>query len=83
MAELTSLRNIGKTMEKMLNAVDIFTAEQLKQVGSKEAFFRLKSRDPSVCTVYLYTLEGTISDTECNQLSEDARQDLRDFSNSL
>ena len=31
MAELTSMRNIGKTMEEKLKAVDICTAEELRQ----------------------------------------------------
>ena len=83
MTELTSLRNIGKAMEKRLKAVDITTAEQLREIGSKEAFFRLKSQDPSVCSVFLYTLEGAISDTEYNRLPEDVRRELRDFSDSL
>ena len=56
MAELTSMRNIGKTMEEKLKAVDICTAEELRQTGSKEAFLRLKLRYPNVCLVHLYTL---------------------------
>ena len=38
MAELTSMRNIGKIMEEKLKAVDICSAEELRQTGSKEAF---------------------------------------------
>lgn len=62
MAELTSMRNIGKTMEEKLKAVDICTAEELRQTGSKEAFLRLKLRYPNVCLVHLYTLQGAIDD---------------------
>jgi len=83
MAELTSLRNIGKGIEKRLKSVDIHTAEELVKVGSKEAFVRLKLHDPAVCAVYLYTLEGAISDIEYNQLPEAVRQDLKDFSGRL
>jgi len=83
LAELTSLKNIGKGIEKRLKSVDISTAEELKQVGSKEAFVRLKLHDPSVCAVYIYTLEGAISDIEYNQLPESVRQDLKDFSDKL
>ena len=83
MAELTSLRNIGKEMEKKLKSVGIMTAEELKEIGSKEAFVRLKLHYPSVCAVFLYTLEGAISDTEYNQLPKEVQQDLKDFSDRL
>jgi len=48
MAELTSLRNIGKELDKKLKAVDITTAEELREVGSEDAFVRNKLRDPQV-----------------------------------
>ena len=35
MAELTSMRNIGKIMEEKLKAVDICTAEELRQTAKK------------------------------------------------
>jgi len=85
-AELTSLRNIGKEMEKKLKSVDITTAEELKRVGSKEAFVRLKLHYANICMicpVHLYTLEGAISDMEYNQLSENVKQDLKHFSDGL
>jgi len=86
MAELTSMRNIGKEMEKKLKSIDITTAEELKKVGSKEAFVRLKSRYANICMicpVHLYTLEGAISDIEYNQLPESVKQDLKNFSDGL
>ena len=83
MAELTSLRNIGKELEKKLKSVDITTAEELIKAGSKEAFIRLKSHYPNVCLVHLYTLEGAISNTEYNQLQEDVKLDLKAFSDGF
>ena len=83
MSELTSLRNIGKELAKKLTAVDITTAEELKKVGSEEAFVRLKSRDPQVCLVHLYALEGAISNTEYNQLEKDVKQRLKAISDSF
>ena len=83
MSELTSLRNIGKELEKKLKAVAITTAEELKKVGSEEAFVRLKLRDPQVCLVHLYALEGAISNTEYNQLEEDVKRRLKAISDSL
>ena len=83
MAELASLRNIGKEMERKLKAVDISTAEELKQIGSEEAFMRLKFHYPNVCLVHLQTLEGAVSNTEYNQLPEDVKRRLKDFNNNL
>ncbi len=42
MAELTSMRNIGKELERKLKIIGIKSAEELKQLGSKKTFFRLK-----------------------------------------
>jgi len=77
------MRNIGKEMEKKLHSVDIRSAEDLMRIGSKEAFLRLKMRYPSVCLVYLYTLQGAIDDVEYNQLPEDVKRDLKGFSDEL
>ena len=83
MAELTSLRNIGKEIERKLKSVDITTAEELKKIGSKEAFIKLKLRYSNLCLVHLYVLEGAISDIEYNQLPEDVKKDLKSFNNDL
>ena len=69
MSDLSSMRNIGKEMEKKLKAVDIHTAQELIDIGSKEAFVRLKARDPKMCLVHLYALEGAVSDMEYNHLA--------------
>lgn len=83
MAELTSMRNIGKEMTRKLTAVGIDTAEKLIDTGSKQAFFRLKAVFPQVCLVHLYVLEGAICDTDYNRLSEETKRDLKAFSDAL
>lgn len=83
MSELTSLRNIGKEMEKKLTSVGIDSAEKLIESGSKQAFMKLKETYPSVCLVHLYTLEGAITDVEFNSLSEDKKKELKEFSDFL
>ena len=79
MAELTSLKNIGKEMEKKLKSIGINSVEELKEMGSKEIWFRLKLKYPEICLVHLYTLEGAVSDIEYNQLSEETKKDLKAF----
>ncbi len=53
--------------------------EQLKKLGSKETFFRLKQRFPEVCLVHLYTLEGAITNTNFNELSKETKKDLKEL----
>ena len=86
MAELTSLRNIGKELEKKLKSVDISTAEELKEIGSKEAFSKLKRKypnDKAMSLVHLYALEGAVTDIEFNQLSESVKKSLKHHSEGL
>jgi DNA transformation protein len=73
-------------MERKLKSVGIITAEELKAVGSEEAYVRLKLRYPetkSMCLVHLYAIEGAVSDTEYNQLPDDVKRHLKDFSDNL
>ena len=83
MAELSTLLNIGSEIEKKLKAVGIDSAEELKDVGSEEAFVRLKTRYPNVCLVHLYTLQGAVDGMEYNQLSDDVKHNLKAFSDGL
>lgn len=79
MSKLTTLKNIGKEMERKLKTVGINTAEELKEIGSKEVFTRLKLKYPDICLVFLYTLQGAVDDIEYNQLSEETKKDLKEF----
>ncbi|MCQ5130517.1 TfoX/Sxy family protein [Butyricicoccus faecihominis] len=83
MAQLASMRNIGKEMERKLKAIGIGSAEELIQTGSKEAFLRLKVRFPQVCLVHLYTLQGAIDGIEYNRLTDAVKRDLKRFSDGL
>lgn len=60
MNSLSKLPNIGKVLEKQLNEVGIYTIEDLKQIGSQEAWLKIKQRDPSACFHRLMALEGAI-----------------------
>jgi len=82
-SKLSSLRNIGKELEKKLKFIGIETAEELKQAGSKDAFIRIKSYYPNVCLVHLMALEGAISDMEYNHLPDDVQKDLKEFSDNF
>ena len=83
MTRLTSMENIGREIEKKLEAVEIYTAEELVKIGSRKAFLMLKLHYPNVCLVHLYVLEGAVLDIPYNQLSEETKQDLKKYSDSL
>ena len=83
MSDLTAMMNIGKEMARKLSSVGIDSPEKLIELGSKQAFAKLKAAYPNVCLVHLYTLEGAIYNTEYNRLSEDTKKELKTFSDSL
>lgn len=83
MSDLTLMMNIGNEMARKLKAVGIDNSERLIETGSKEAFFKLKETYPNVCLVHLYVLEGAISNTEYNALSDEKKKELKKFSDSL
>lgn len=77
------MMNIGTEMARKLQNVGINSAEQLSAIGSKQAFFQLKTLYPQVCLVHLYALEGAIRNVEFNSLSEEQKRDLKEFSRCL
>lgn len=82
MAALTTL-GLGKTMEKKLHSVGIRTAEELKEVGSRQAVFRLKAQYPNTCVVILYHLEAAIRGIAIKQLDDGCRAELKTWFKQL
>lgn len=77
------MRNIGKEMARKLTAVGVDSPERLIEMGAKQAFFRLKEIYPHVCLVHLYALEGAIQNIEFNDLPQEKKEDLKEFSDFL
>ncbi|MDV4151922.1 TfoX/Sxy family protein [Clostridium sp. AL.422] len=82
MGELSKVVNIGEFIENQLNEVGISTYEELKRVGAKEAWLRIKSIDYSACIHRLYALEGAINGIKKSQLSEEIKVELKEFYNN-
>lgn len=82
MGELSKLPNIGSVIEEQLNNVGINTYKQLKTVGSREAWLKIKAVDPSACIHRLYALEGAIEGIKKSQLSPEIKYELKEFYNS-
>ena len=56
MGELKTLPNIADKLEAQLHEVGIDSIEGLKQTGSREAWLRIASIDPSACYMRLCAL---------------------------
>ncbi|SDE00896.1 TfoX/Sxy family protein [Sporomusa acidovorans] len=83
MSKLTTLPNIGKVLEANLVAVGIETPEQLRAIGAKEAFQRIRlQRDPGACLHMLYGIQGAILGIPDKHLSPDTKQELKTFFNT-
>lgn len=81
MGELSKLPNIGKIVESQLNEVNIQTREQLKQIGSKQAWLMIREIDKSACYNRLCALEGAIQGIRWKDLPDSTKQELKDFYN--
>jgi len=79
MTDLKKLPNIGKVVSEMLEQVGISSAEELKQIGSENAFIRLKTIDPGACFSMLCGLEGAVQGIRWHNLSPERKQELKEF----
>ena len=73
MGELSKLPNIGAVVEEQLNQVGINTYDQLKEMGSRQAWLKIKAIDDSACINRLYGLEGAVQGIKKSQLSSEVK----------
>lgn len=83
LSDLLNLPNVGKVLEQLLNDVGISTSEQLREIGTKETFIRIRTKDPSACIHMLYGIQGAIEGIKDKFLSESIKQELKEFYRSL
>ena len=79
MATLSDLPNIGAILEKQLNAVRVFTGEELRTLGSRETWLRIQHIDSSACIHRLLALEGAVRGVRKTLLPPDVKDELREF----
>lgn len=79
MGELTTLPNIAAKLESQLADIGITTIEQLKEVGSREAWLRILACDPSACIMRLSALEGAIQGVRWHHLDAETKMSLKEF----
>lgn len=79
MGELSSLPNIGKTVEEQLIRVGINSALELKKIGAKEAWLKIQEIDETACIHRLMALEGAIQGVKKTMLSDEVKADIKEF----
>jgi DNA transformation protein len=79
MGELRKLPNIAEKLEAQLTEVGIPTIDALKQTGSREAWLRIASIDPSACYMRLCSLEGAIQGVRWHNLDDVTKKEMKAF----
>lgn len=78
-SELAKQVNIGKVVAANLHEVGISTPDELRTIGSKQAFRRLLTVDNGACLHELMALEGAIRGIRKYDLPEEVKADLKRF----
>lgn len=79
MGGLSELPNIGKELERQLAQINITSYEQLQEIGSKQAWLKIRAIDPSACINRLYGLEGAVQKIRKSELSPEIKAELKEF----
>ena len=79
MGELSKLPNIGEKVEEQLNAVGIFTYEDLKKLGAEKAWLMIQRIDRSACIHRLLALEGALQGVPKKLLPAERKAELKSF----
>lgn len=79
MNKLNNMPNIGSKLEKKLKEVGINSSEDLINLGSKEAFLRIRKLDNNACYNMLCALEGAIQGIRWHNLDPSTKEDMKLF----
>ena len=80
-SDLSSLKNIGPTIQKRLQGIGINTKDDLKRIGPVLVYQKIQSKNPGktipVC-YYLYSLQGALEGKHWDDISQKKKQKLLD-----
>jgi DNA transformation protein len=74
--DLQQLKNLGAASVNILRAIGVSTYQDLAQIGSVEAYRRIKARGISVSKVMLYALEGALLNVHWKELPPGVKERL-------
>jgi DNA transformation protein and related proteins len=69
-SDLAALTNVGPTIERRLNAIGIYSREDLLRIGPAQAYLNMQAQASGALPVcfYLYSLEGALINRHWNDL---------------
>jgi len=80
-SDLSSLKNIGPTIQKRLQEIGVNSKKDLKKIGPVTAYQKIQSKNLGktipVC-YYLYSLQGTLDNRHWEDISQKKKQKLLD-----
>jgi len=80
------LRNIGPKMAEKMIAANICSADQLRELGAKEAFLLMYPKGDNYGdynAAYLYALEAAIRDCDWSDVPVKVRKEMQRFAQQL
>ena len=78
-ATLTQLPNIGKVVAEKLIQAGINSPQELREIGSEQAFIRIQTIDESACLSMLQGLEGAVQGIRWHNLPRERKAELKEF----
>ena len=80
MEKLTDLPNLGPVLAGNLQKIGVETPEQLRSLGAKEAFLRIRIQvDSGACQHQLQALEGAVEGVRKSCLPPEKKRELKEF----
>ena len=71
---LIRMPNIGKVVAEKLIQVGITSPEELKTIGTEQAFIRLQTIDETACLSMLQALDGAIQGIRWHHLPKERKE---------
>ena len=76
-SEISKLRNLGPTSEKILNSIDVYTLDDIKELTPVVIFHILKSKGYNVSLNIVYALQGAIMYLHYLEIPEEIKIELK------
>jgi len=77
MHSLIQLKNLGPKSTQWLNAIGVYTLDDLREMGAIDCCRILKAQGYSVSLNLAYAIEGALRDLHWTKLPESVKQQLR------
>lgn len=84
MEKLTDMPNIGPVLAGNLEKIGVATPEQLRRMGAREAFLRIRAEvDSGACLHQLEALAGAAEGVRKSLLPEQIKEELKTWYHAL